>query len=123
MRIGNLTINGVDYPIIFSTAVAIALEDKTGKSASEGLTEIFQKAQLKDLFWLIAEMIRAGCNYKRLMGEPHPDPISFEDLATLTAISDYGDLFAGAMEVATNGVRPEVIVEPESKNLQASPDD
>lgn len=123
MRIGNVNVNGKDHPIVFSTAVAIAVEDKTGLPAAKGLQKILDGGRLSDLFWLLAAMIKAGCAYKRLNGESCEDPISVEDLATLTCVEEYGDLFAEVGEVASGGVRPEIIVEADSKNAEASPSD
>lgn len=121
MRVGKVKINNQEYPVVFSTAVAIAVEDKTGKSAGAGLGEILAGGKLSDLFWLLAQMIKAGATYKGINGEPHPEPLSYETLTALVGLDDYKTVFADMTEVATDGVRPEVIVEGESKNAIASP--
>ena len=120
MRVGKVTINNQEFPVVFSTAVAIAVGERTGKTAGEGLGEILAGGKLSDLFWLLSRMIKAGAAYKEINGEPHPEPLSYETLTDLVGIDDYKTVFADMTEAATGGIRPEVIVEGESKNAIAS---
>lgn len=120
MRIGRTIINNQEYPIVFSTAVAIEVEERTGKTAGAGIEDILGSGKLSDLFWLLSRMIRAGAAYMQLTGGTCPEPLSLEALATLVGFDDYATVFGDVFKTATDGVDPEIVVEGDPKNAIAS---
>lgn len=91
MRIGRLKIEGTEYPLCLSTRVAIACEERAG-SIDTVLNKIVDESSVKELFWLLHQMIIAGCDYEKMNGRTAPEPITYEKLIDVVGPSDYADL-------------------------------
>ena len=93
-KVGVVTIGGKKYFACLSTRVLVALEDRNGRTTDEELNDIFAKGKIRDLFWLLAEMLKAGYKDAKKMGEECPEPPSLEDLLDETLVTDYKEMFA-----------------------------
>lgn len=129
MRTGKVTINGIEYPLCFSTRVLVTLEERgraEGKSSDEVMAEIMGGADggisvLKSM-WLLAAMIDAGVRYKRLNGGCEITAPSADDLIDTVDPEDYGPIFADMAAAVTGGQERTVEAVPpkNSKNADAT---
>ncbi len=107
-KVGVVTIGGKKYFACLSTRVLVALEDRNGRTTDEELNDIFAKGKIRDLFWLLAEMLKAGYKYAKKMGEECPEPPSLEDLLDETLVTDYKEMFAQLKNAVQESSKPDV---------------
>lgn len=91
MRVCEIEIDGKQYPICFSTRVAIACQERAG-SPEKVLNKIASE-DIQEIFWLLTQMIAAGCGYKKMNGEETPTPIGYEELVDIVGVDDYPSMF------------------------------
>lgn len=131
MRTGKVTINGIEYPLCFSTRVLVTLEERgksEGKSSDEVMAEIMGGADggvsVMKSFWLLGAMIDAGVRYQRLNGGCDITAPSADDLIDTVDPEDYGSIFADMAAAVTGGHERTVeAVEPKNsktKNADAT---
>lgn len=129
MRTGKVTINGIEYPLCFSTRVLVTLEERgraEGKSSDEVMAEIMGGADggvsVMKSFWLLAAMIDAGVRYQRLNGGCDLTAPTADDLIDTVDPEDYGAIFAAMAAAVTGGQERTVEAKPpkNSKNAGAT---
>ena len=72
------------------------------------------------MFWLMAEMLKAGKRYMELIGEETPTPPSEDDLLDLIGVNEYADLVKVITDTATETGTPEITLEDDSKNAETT---
>ena len=105
-------IGGKQYPVRFTMAAMIAIQDKYGKDGSTKLFAEIEDGDFKALTWLAALMIKQGCAYYKLMGIDDPDltlePPDEEQLAVLLGVGDLRDVMSTMMAAVTGGSKQTV---------------
>lgn len=109
MKITKINIAGVEYPICFSTRVAIDCEEHAG-NVELVLHKIEKENSIKETFWLISKMIDAGCKYENMNGNCVPDPISYDDLIDKLGPDDYSVMFGAILDAIKDGTKREIKV-------------
>lgn len=120
MRMGRIKVCGVEYPACLSTRVILNIKDRTGKEFDTGINELLGNGDLGGLFWLMAQMLKAGKKYMELTGETTPEPPSEEDLVDLVGIDEYAGLVKVITDTASGTGTPDVILEDDGKNLKTT---
>lgn len=124
MKVARIKILGQERPLCFSTRVMCNAAEKFG-----GMDKLFAVMKNDDLsrkldgiFWLLAELLRAGHAYAALTGEDCPEPLSAEQLQDLYGMDDLAGLTTVVAEAVTAGARRTVEAEP-PKNSGAARED
>lgn len=115
MRTSKITINGEEYTTCFSTGVLIECEERSG--SFEAQLEKVNSGSVKESFWLLHQLIKAGAAYDKEMGN-EPKQISYEKLINVTSPAEYETMFAGIDKTISAG--QERKVETESKNAETT---
>lgn len=117
MKTSNLNLGGKSYLVCFSTRVVLACEDRAGSVGKE--LEIVEaegnSGKVKELIWLLYEMLKAGSRLAELEGIENPALPSYDDFIDLVGFSDFTELRNDVSKAITNGVKRNVEVEPEKK--------
>lgn len=116
-KVGIVTVCGIKYKACLSTRVLIALEDKSNRSAQDELERILNAGKMKDLFWLLAEMMNAGYVYSKKMfpEEDIPKPPTYDELVDGTLITDYAEMFAQLKLAVKESSKSDVEIQNEKK--------
>ena len=122
MKTGRIEICGKSYLLCLSTRVMMTLQDKGG-DASEELTRILESNDMKDIFWLIEQMMDAGARYADLEDIENPKPLKYDQLIDLTSPLEYEQVFGALTESITNSTQPTVEAEPSEKNAETTQDE
>lgn len=120
MRMGKIKVLGKEYKACLSTRIIINIKEKTGKEFESGINELLGKGDMAGLFWLMAEMLKAGKKYADLIGEEAPEPPCYDDLIDLVGLDEYQGLVQTIIDTATDTGTPDVIVEPDPKNPETT---
>lgn len=120
MRMGKIKVLGQEYKACLSTRIILHIEEKTGKGFEAGINELLGKGDMAGLFWLMAEMLKAGKTYADLTGEPAPEPPCYDDLIDLVGVDEYQGLVQTIIDTATDTGTPDVVVEGDSKNPETT---
>lgn len=118
MRISHVCIKGQEYPICFSTRVVISCEERAGGIDAE-LKKISEENSLKEMFWLLSEMLKAGVRYAKLEGLETPEPPGYEQLIDIVGIDEYQSMFSAVVDATTKGMQRKIEVE-EEKNAKTT---
>ena len=119
MRIGRIKIGDKEYLGCFSTRVLANVEDYTGMSFETGLNDILKKKSIKEIVWLIAQLINAGDRYANMEGIDNPGAITEDDIYDMVGVDDYEDVFSSIGEIVKAGTKPEIELKP-TKNAKAT---
>ena len=114
MRVSKIKINNKEYPACFSTRVAFACEERSGSVAKEldKVSKESQAGKLKELFWLIYELLKAGKKYSELEGIETEPLISYEDMLDSVGVSDYKYLVSSVTETVAEGNKRKTEIAP-----------
>ena len=119
MRTGKIKIGGEEYLGCFSTRVLANVEDYTGMSFETGLNDILKKKSIKDIVWLITQLIDAGDRYANMEGIDNPGALTEDDIYDMVGIDDYEDMFGAVGDIVKAGTKPEIELKP-GKNAKAT---
>jgi len=117
---GKIRVLGKDYKACLSTRIIIHIKEKTGKDFEQGINELLGQGDMDGLFWLLAEMLKAGKRYADLTGEDAPEPPCYDDLIDLIGLDEYSGLVKTIVDTATDTGTPDVVVETDPKNQQTT---
>lgn len=123
MRIGKLTISGVERPLCFSTRVVCDAQTRfgglDGLMAAMGSDSL--QTKLDAVTWTLARMLDAGARYVNLTqeGAAPPQPPTQEDLLDLYGPDDLVELVRAINTTMSAGAEREVDLEP-PKNAEAT---
>lgn len=120
MRMGKIKVGGKDYNACISTRVIIEIEERTGKTFDAGMSELLGNGNTADVFWVMAEMLKAGKRYADLIGEKAPEPLGYDELIDFVGPDEYGGLVQTILDTATGTSSPDVTVEDDSKNAETT---
>ena len=122
MRSGSITINGVEYPLRYSTRVACNTQEQYGglHQLGEAIASEDVAVRLRAITWTLAQMLDAGARYCRLSGEASPEPVpSQDDLCDLFGPEDLIVLVRAINATISQDAERKVEAEP-PKNLTAT---
>lgn len=119
MRLGNITINGTDYPLCFSVSILVGLEER-GENVSDILGG--KDMTVTRAFHLLADMIDAGIKYKRLTDSCELTAPTFDELTALVGPDEFSDVFKAINGAIADGQKRTVEAEPpkDRKNVKAT---
>ncbi len=63
------------------------------------LKKISEENSLKEMFWLLSEMLKAGVRYAKLEGLETPEPPGYEQLIDIVGIDEYQSMFSAVVEM------------------------
>lgn len=120
MRVTELTIAGKTYPVCLSTGAAKKIADRYGDIAKVG--DVLQNKPLAEalgeLNWLLALLVKAGCDYKQYSEGQHIEPITEDALECVLGLDDVQQLQTDVFVALTGGMKREVEVD--EKNAEAT---
>ena len=121
-RTVEITINGVEYPLCYSTAVVCRAEDEFhGLSGfNTAIRSDSLKTKFDAVFWMLSQMLLAGQRYEHLRGCETPEPPSKPQLYDMFGVGDLVYLVGKINEAVAASSRREVDVET-PKNATATP--
>lgn len=109
MKTATVKIRDKEYLLCFSTQVLIELEERSGDAQAE-LSRILNDMRIKDMFWLLHTMMRAGAKYAELEEKDNPPPLTFEELVGSVGIDEYESMFDAVSSTVAAGTTPDVEV-------------
>ena len=115
MRRGQVTIQGVDYPLVFSTRVLVEMEDRG--ITLQDLTDDGGK-KFRATITILSLMMEAGTKAARKAGETPPDPLSVDDLMDQTELEDVATITEAIGQTAFGGRRVEAVPPKNAKATQ-----
>lgn len=120
MRVTELTIAGKTYPVCLSTGAAKKISDRYGdiSNVGEAFTDKSTAEMLGELNWLLALLVKAGCDYKRYSDGQQIEPITEEALDCVLGLDDVQQLKSDVFGAMTAGMSREVEVD--GKNAEAT---
>lgn len=120
MRVTELTIAGKTYPVCLSTGAAKKISDRYGDitKVSDAFTDKSTSEMLGELNWLLALLVKAGCDYKKYSEGKEIEPITEEALDCLLGLDDVQQLQSDVFGAMTDGMKREVEVD--EKNAEAT---
>lgn len=121
MRTATITIGKKDYIGCFSTRVLNNLEEYTGMSFENALSDILEKRSITDIAWLVVQVINAGDRYAKMEGIENPGEITTEEFYDRVGVDDYPKLFTQLNEIINGGTTPQIETKT-PKNAKATPE-
>lgn len=118
MKTGIVHISNNEYTVVVNTALLMAIEDRTGKPAGEAFDDILSSGSLKDMMWLLHEMMVQGKAYCDLIGTPCKEPPAIKDMGTLIGVDEFKDLIKVMADSSKDSQEPDI--DSISKNQQAT---
>lgn len=120
MRTGKITVNGKEYLLCFSAKVILSCSNRYGNVDGiwKALSDESEAKVLKEIFWLLSEMMDAGAAYAKLTGVENPKPLTEEELLVLVDLSDFANLKAKIFETVSNGNERTVETETDGSNAK-----
>lgn len=100
-----------DYPACISTRLMVKVQQKTGKSFSEGLNDLLSGDNVEGMFWMLREMLIAGKQYRALLGEESPEVPTEDYMLDMLGLDDYRALAESIYNVALNTSKADVDIE------------
>lgn len=121
MRTKRIKIADKEYLACFSSRVLVSLEERGG-NADKALADILNGLKVKDVFWLLAELLNAGDRYAKEEGIENPGQITVDELLDRVGVDEYTTMFSEVTAAISDGSKTTVEVQPE-KNGEAKRED
>ena len=124
-RIGEIEIAGSTYPLNFSTKAAKEIAARYG--GLENIEDAFSgkavDAMMDEIVWLLSLLIAQGVAYKRIVEGEEVKGITVDELEVVLGVADMKDLKGKLMDAMLGGMKREVEVEIDPKNVETTQSD
>ena len=124
-RIGEIEIAGKLYPLNFSTKAAKEIAKRYG--GLENIEDAFSgkavDAMMDEIVWLLSLLIAQGVAYKRIVEGEEVKGITADELEVVLGVADMTDIKDKIMNAMLGGMKREVEVEIDPKNVETTQSD
>ena len=124
-RIGEIEIAGKLYPLNFSTKAAKEIAKRYG--GLENIEDAFSgkavDAMMDEIVWLLSLLIAQGVAYKRIVKGEEVKGITADELEVVLGVADMTDIKDKIMNAMLGGMKREVEVEIDPKNVETTQSD
>ena len=124
-RIGEIEIAGSTYPLNFSTKAAKEIAQRYG--GLENIEDAFSgkavDAMMDEIVWLLSLLISQGVAYKRIVEGEEVKGITADELEVVLGVADMTDMKDKIMNAMLGGMKREVEVEIDPKNVETTQSD
>ena len=124
-RIGEIEIAGSTYPLNFSTKAAKEIAQRY--DGLENIEDAFSgktvDAMMDEIVWLLSLLIAQGVAYKRIVEGEEVKGITADELEVVLGVADMTDIKDKIMNAMLGGMKREVEVEIDPKNVETTQSD
>ena len=124
-RIGEIEIAGSKYPLNFSTKAAKEIAKRY--DGLENIEDAFSgkavDAMMDEIVWLLSLLIAQGVAYKRIVEGEEVKGITADELEVVLGVADMTDMKDKIMNAMLGGMKREVEVEIDPKNVETTQSD
>ena len=120
MNYAKIDINGKTYPLALTARVIDNLQAINGDEWNNELDRILNSNRMRDMFWLLAQMMDAGrrsCKYEGIETPMPPDVEELLDTVHLNRMTEMAESIKLAVSMSAS---PDVTLEDDGKNLKAT---
>jgi len=110
------TLNGVEYPLCYSTRVICETEGRY-EDKSAFLEDLSNKTSTR--VWFLALLMQGGAAYAKQQGLESPVPLSEDEIMDMTTYEDQSAIITAITEAISAGSRRKVEAKPTSKKANA----
>lgn len=118
MRTAEITLNNETYPLCYSTAVMMAVEER-GETVN-GFLQKVDDGNVTAKITLLHDLMCAGHTYAKACGQESPEPPTVEQLKNTTGPDDFDNIAAALHAAVVGGKTPKVEVQPPKKGKGAT---
>jgi hypothetical protein len=124
-RIGEIEIAGSTYPLNFSTKAAkeIAKRYNGLENIEDAFADKAVDAMMDEIVWLLSLLIAQGVAYKRIVEGEEVKGITADELEVVLGVADMTDVKDKIMNAMLGGMKREVEVEIDPKNVETTQSD
>lgn len=124
-RIGEIEIAGSKYPLNFSTKAAkeIAARYDGLENIEDAFSGKAVDAMMDEIVWLLSLLIAQGVAYKRIVEGEEVKGITADELEVVLGVADMSGLKDKIMGAMLTGMKREVEVEIDPKNVETTQSD
>ena len=124
-RIGEIEIAGRKYPLNFSTKAAkeIAKRYNGLENIEDAFADKAVDAMMDEIVWLLSLLIAQGVAYKRIVEGEEVKGITADELEVVLGVADMTDVKDKIMNAMLGGMKREVEVEIDPKNVETTQSD
>ena len=97
--------------------VLVACEERAGSFDEE--MEKVSNGSVKEMLWLLSELLKAGKKYAELEGIEHEQPPTLDEILDTVGVDEYSEMFGAVTDTVVKGTSRSVEVE-NSKNAEAT---
>lgn len=115
-RTATFTLNGVDYPLCYSTRVICETEDRY-EDKSAFFEALNSKTSVR--VWFLALLMQGGAAYAKQQGLESPVPLTEDEIMDMTSYEDQSAIITALTEAISAGSRRKVEAKPTSKKANA----
>lgn len=121
-RITEIEIAGKKYPLNFSVKAAKEVSKRYGDISNIGdaFTDKTMDKMMDEANWILALLIEQGVAYKKIIEGEDLKGLTQDELEVVMGVVDFADLKDRLLSAMTAGMKREVEVEPDPKNVEAT---
>lgn len=124
-RISEIEIAGINYPLNFSTKAAKEIAKRYGglENIEDAFSDKAVDAMMDEIVWLLSLLIAQGVAYKRIVEGEEVKGITADELEVVLGVADMSGLKDKIIGAMLSGMKREVEVEIDPKNVETTQSD